>query len=60
MCAARRAEAVRLARARKRASGTCTECARKALPGMSRCKVHRADNNRRSSEGHRVEPEATK
>jgi hypothetical protein len=54
-CAARRAEAVRKARAAKRAEGTCTECARKAEPGFSRCKRHRKDNNRRSAAAHAAE-----
>lgn len=55
LCASRRAAAVRLRRANKRADGTCTECSRKALPNMSRCKAHRIDNNRRSSAAHIAE-----
>jgi hypothetical protein len=54
-CAARRAAALKLRRAAKREEGICTECGRDALPGMSRCKLHRADNNRRSGLSHKVE-----
>ena len=52
-CRVRRAAAVRERRAAKRAEGTCSECHRRALPEQSRCRLHAAENNRRSSAAHR-------
>jgi hypothetical protein len=51
-CRARRAEADRARRELKRSAGVCICCTRPALPGLSRCEVHRADNALRSGDAH--------
>lgn len=51
-CRARRRDAEAAQRAARREEGRCIACARKALPGLSRCKHHRDLNREHSRAGH--------
>lgn len=51
-CRAARAAAQRATRAAKRKAGTCLQCSEDALPGMTLCAYHRAQNNGISAASH--------